>query len=121
MCMNTVEFIEQRNRVSSASSFFWKSRANTSPNSLRCCEFCDIPIFLYPSEFPGICENCVQHLRQFECKQLVPCERCGRGHTIKLYCDCCNKEMCQGCIYRDHYDEIDEERDYERRATSISR
>lgn len=120
MCANTVENVEQMNNVC-CSSFLWKSKADAAPKSLRCCELCDIPIFLYPSEFPGICENCAQHLRQFERKRLAPCGRCGRGHTLKLHCHWCNKKMCQGCIYRDHHDEVDEERASERERTAATR
>lgn len=114
VCVETVEEIERANHVQ-GSAFFWKSKAGVSPDSLRSCEICDIPVFLYPSDFPGVCENCIHHLRQFERRKLKPCERCGRGHTYKLYCNCCNKKMCQGCVYRDHQDEVDEEREREHR------
>jgi len=110
VCVATVERVEREN-YKSAASFLWKGKAKAKPGDARCCELCDIPVFLYPSEFPGVCENCVQRLRQFECKELAPCPRCGRGHTEKLTCRFCNKEMCEGCIYRDHRDEEDEMRE----------
>jgi len=68
------------------------------------CELCYVPLFLNPSESPGLCRDCFAKLSERD-ELEQPCRRCGRRHTFQFSCGWCGCPVCDGCVYAEHDDD----------------
>lgn len=66
------------------------------------CECCGLPLFLYPSKSPGLCELCFDILAFQGELEWSPCKRCGRWHTCQFECHWCGRSVCEGCAEAEH-------------------
>lgn len=64
------------------------------------CDFCGIPVYLYPSNNVFLCSSCYLKEDMINNK---PCKGCGRISEYLFHCGVCSRPACDGCIYSDEH------------------